>query len=103
LFLYRLALHLGYPHPDHLLQCLTAKQLSGWLNYHSIEPFGEYRSELRHGQTMALTANINRDSEKHPEPFKATDFMNFYDRPEEIEREYTAEELEAYAQKVFGA
>lgn len=49
---------------------------------------------------MALTANLNRDSEKRPDPFMATDFMNFYEK--EPEREYTVEELEAYAAKVFG-
>jgi hypothetical protein len=49
---------------------------------------------------MALTANINRDSKTKSEPFKATDFMNFYEVPEE--RELTKEELEAYATQVFG-
>jgi len=83
-----------------LLQCLTASQINGWLNYYSIEPFGEFRSELRHGQQMALTANLNRDSEKRPEPFTAVDFMNFCEK--KPEREYTVEELEAYAEKVFG-
>ncbi len=103
MFLYRLALHLGFPHPDHLLQCLTARQLNGWLNYSNIDPFGEYRAELRHGQQMALTANINRDSKARPEPFTAADFMNFCDAPEVKERQLTVEELEAYATRVFGA
>ena len=51
---------------------------------------------------MAMTANINRDSDKKPDPFKATDFMNYYERPKEEERELTTEELEAYAKQVFG-
>ena len=52
---------------------------------------------------MAMTANINRDSDKRREPFKATDFMNFYDPPEEPEeRQMTVKELEAYAKQVFG-
>jgi hypothetical protein len=93
---------LGYPHPDYLLQDLSARQLNGWLNYNNIEPFGETRAEIRHGQQMALTANINRDSEKHPEPFKVIDFMNFIEREEEPERQMTVEELEAYARQVFG-
>jgi hypothetical protein len=82
---------------------LTASQLNGWLDYNSIEPFGEFRAELRHGQQMAMTANINRDSAKRKEPFTAADFMNFYDKPEpEEERQMTVEELEAYAAQVFG-
>lgn len=85
-----------------MLQCLTAKQLNGWMDYHGIEPFGEFREELRHGNKMALIANINRDSKARPEPFKAVDFMNFHNPPEEKERIYTVEELEEYAKKVFG-
>jgi hypothetical protein len=85
------------------LKYLTARQLNGWFIYNNIEPFGEFRGELRHGQQMAMTANINRDSDKRSDPFKATDFMNFYEMPEEKERQLTAEELEAYARRVFGA
>lgn len=79
---------------------LTASQLNDWFAYEQIEPFGEFRSELRHGQMMALHANLNRDSKNKPEPFTALDFMNFVER--EPEREYTIEELEAYAAKIFG-
>ncbi len=98
-----MALHLGYPHPDYLLQALTASQLNGWLQYNAIEPFGEIRSEIRHGQSMALSANINRDHDKHPSPFNATDFMNFYDRAQEAEPQATVDELESYAKRLFGA
>jgi hypothetical protein len=51
---------------------------------------------------MTLTANINRDSQKRPDPFTTADFMNFYDKPEEKERQLTVKELEAYATRVFG-
>lgn len=102
LFLFRLALHLGCPHPDYLLQYLTASQINDWFNYNNIEPFGEFRKELRHGQLMALNANINRDSEKRPEPFTAFDFMNYCERPEKEERLLSVEELEAYCEAIFG-
>jgi hypothetical protein len=83
---------------------LTASQINGWLDYNDIEPFGELRSELRHGQAMALTANINRDEKKKGKPYNATDFMNFYEAPEEPEeRKLSVEELETYAKQVFGA
>lgn len=79
---------------------MTASQLNELIAYHDLEPFGEIRSELRHGQQMALVANCNRDSKSKPEPFKARDFMNFVQsEPEKI---YTVEELEAYASKIFG-
>lgn len=63
-----------------------------------LEPIGEFRSELRHGQMMALHLNLNRDSKT--EPFKALDMMNFIEKPPE--KVYTMEELEAYAAKIFG-
>jgi hypothetical protein len=85
-----------------MLECLTARQLNDWYNYNEIEPFGEYRNELRHGQQMALFANVNRNTKKKPEPFIARDFMNFVEIKEEPEKELTTEELEAYAERIFG-
>ncbi len=82
---------------------MSCRTFLEWQKYYSIEPFGEFRAELRHGQQMALAANINRNSEKRPDPFDAIDFMNYVDKPEVVEREMTTEELEAYATSVFGA
>jgi hypothetical protein len=48
---------------------------------------------------MALTANMNRSPGS--EPFKPTDFMNFFESHEEPEM--TAEELEAYTDRCLGA
>jgi len=79
---------------------MTARQLRELQGYYGIEPFGEYRSEIRHGQQMAFHHNINRDTKKQREPFKALDFMNFVVEPPE--RKYTVEELEAYADSIFG-
>ena len=82
---------------------MSCRTFLEWQQYYSIEPCGEFRAELRHGQQMALAANINRNSEKRPDPFDAIDFMNYVDKPEVVEREMTTEELEAYATSVFGA
>lgn len=79
---------------------MSAHQLNELIDYYQSEPFGEFRSELRHGQQMSLTANLNRDSKSRPEPFKSKDFMNFMEK--EPERVYTPEELEAYATRIFG-
>lgn len=86
-----------------MLSGMSCRTFLEWQQYYSIEPFGEFRAELRHGQQMALAANINRNSEKRPDPFDAIDFMNYVDKPEVVEREMTTEELEAYATSVFGA
>ena len=79
---------------------MTTKQFRELELYYSIEPFGEYRDELRCGKGMALLANINRDPKVRKEPFKALDFMDYVDR--EPEKIYTLEELEEYATKIFG-
>lgn len=101
MFAYRLALQLGCPHPDYLTARLSASQLVGWMRYAEIEPFGEFRHELRHGQVMALHSNINRDSKQRPEPFKALDFMNFVEQPPE--RKLTDAQIETELTKIFGA
>jgi hypothetical protein len=79
---------------------MSCRQLQELQAFYHIEPFGEYRSELRHGQEMAFHHNINRDSKKRPEPFKAIDFMNYVEEPKE--KIYTPEELEKYAEDLFG-
>jgi len=43
--------------------------------YAEVEPFGPQSEDIRHGQQMALIANINRDTKARPEPFAAADFM----------------------------
>lgn len=65
-----------------MLQQMTSSEFGEAMAYASIDPCGEYRNELRHGQQMAMTANINRDSSKRSEPYSPADFMNFIERPE---------------------
>jgi hypothetical protein len=79
---------------------LTAHQLNEWMAYNAIEPFGEYRSELRHGQAMSLTANLNRDTKERWEPFKAVEFMNFIEPVPE--KKLSIKEIEAHFDKIFG-
>ena len=80
---------------------MTLRQFRELLDYYNIEPFGEFRDELRTGKLMALTANVNRDSKIRPEPFASLDFMDYVEK--ESEKIYSQEELEAYADKVFCA
>ena len=70
---------------------LTASQVTGWFDYESIEPFGENRSELRHGQLLAMHHNLNRDPEKKKEPWQS------------IEKVLTQEQIqEKIDREVFG-
>ena len=81
-------------------QGLTAAQLSEWMAYSSIEPFGEFRNELRHGQLMSFHFNMNRDPKQRHAPYEPKDFMNFVTLPPE--RVLTKEEIEAEFDKIFG-
>lgn len=91
-------MQLGVSHPDQLLRQLTARQLDEWKAYYSIEPWGEYRQELRHGRMMQLLdrAHFTRD-----EPLLPVDFMAFTERPPEPEIS-EEERFDRIDKEVFG-
>lgn len=45
--------------------------------YYCLEPFGEFREEIRHGQIRSTIINMHKDWEKSPEPENPYDYMNF--------------------------
>jgi hypothetical protein len=65
--------------------------------YAEIEPFGSYLDDVRHGRSMALTANINRDTKVKAEPFTAVEFML---APEKNEQKPPAEAPENIANRI---
>jgi hypothetical protein len=83
MFAIRLALHCGRVDVDAMLDSLTSRQLTELMAFHELDPWGEGRADLRMGIQAALTANINRDSKKKPEPFSPEDFMPFVKRRKE--------------------
>jgi hypothetical protein len=100
LLAFRLALQCGYPHPRMMLERMTSNEFYEAMVYAIVEPYGENREELRHGQLMHLLdrANFKRDT-----PLKPIDFMNFVNRPEEKEPELTPEEMaKRIDREVFG-
>ncbi len=46
--------------------------------FYQLEPFGEFRADLRSGVMASTFANANRA--KHARPFSPQDFMPFADR-----------------------
>lgn len=69
-FAYRLAFHLGRANVDGMLRELTCGQLMEWMVFSDLEPFGEDRQDARAGSIVQTLVNINRNSKKHPRPFK---------------------------------
>jgi hypothetical protein len=88
LFAFRLALALGYPHPDYLLRMLSSTQFNEWLAYAALEPFGEERADLRAGIVASTLANVNR--RKGQRALKPRDFMPKFGK--RVRREQTWQE-----------
>lgn len=79
MFVFRLALALHWPSVAWGLRNISSYELSEWMAYDSLAPFGDERADLRAGTIAATIANANRDPEKQPEPFTPADFMPVYD------------------------
>lgn len=62
-----------------MLRRISLAQLLEWIAFYELEPFGELRQDFRMAHTMALMANLNRNHEKQPEPFKLSQFMLKFD------------------------
>ena len=58
-----------------LLGRISSRELSEWMAFYRLEPFGDQRADLRQAITTAMLANVNRKrSAKAAEP---KDFMPF--------------------------
>lgn len=65
---------MGCTHTE-LLHRLSSKELTDWTAYDQLEPIGSLRDDYHTAQICAVLANIHRNSEVHPEPFKVEDFL----------------------------
>lgn len=79
---------------DELLGRISARELSEWMAYAQVEPFGEKRADLRAGIVASTMANIHRGKRQ---AFKPDDFMPEFERTEQA-----PEEMQALLQSMFG-
>ncbi len=79
---------------DELLGRVSSRELSEWMAYAQIEPFGEKRADLRAGIVASTMANIHRGKRK---PFNPEDFMPEFERQEKA-----PEEMQALLKQMFG-
>lgn len=78
----RLALATGRLDVDALLAGLSARQLAEWDAFERIEGgFGDRAAAASMAQMLALYAEAHRDSKKRSQPFKASEFMPWIERP----------------------
>jgi len=58
-----------------MLSEMTPQQFIDWRAYSIIEPFADVRSDVHAAMIVKALWDINRDTKKHPHPFKLEDFL----------------------------
>ena len=81
-----------------LLAETTSAELTEWIAFYQLEPFGPERGDLQAGIVAATVANVNRDAKKQKKPYSAQDFMPKFEgqgaggkgqkSPEELQRKW---------------
>ncbi len=104
--LFRLALALGKTVSE-LGQSLSYKEFRQWCAYYQIEPWGEYRADLRTGILAATVSNIFSAYAGTEQQAQPIDFMPYVDQRADntepnktgqaLEPELTDEQLAAWA------
>lgn len=61
---------------------MSSRELSEWMAYYEVEPFGDERGDLRSGVIAATIANVNRDPKQRKKPYTPLDFMPFAEKKE---------------------
>lgn len=60
-----------------MLASLTSEELTEWMAYHELEPWGEERADFRSGTICAVVANLMKS--KDDRPARAADFVPDFD------------------------
>ena len=66
-----------------LLARIDSHELSEWIEYYKIDPFGNARSDLQSGIVAATIANANRA--KNTQSYQPMDFMPLQEKPKQEE------------------
>ena len=90
LFVFRLALALGYANPDAMLAEMPVRIFREWIEYANVEPFGEERADLRSAIVAKTIVDMHR-SRKSRRP-KIEWFMPKF-KPREPPKPKTGEQL----------
>jgi hypothetical protein len=83
-----------------LLEKISSRELAEWVAYNSIEPFGEFRQDIRIAKLWCLTANINRDTKKCPTPFTVMDFLKVFEEVELPDEEELRQKLDSNLKRI---
>lgn len=73
-----------------LLSRISSRELSEWMAYAQLEPWGEMRADLRAGIVASTMANTARDPKKRKKPFAPEEFMPQFDKEPQTPEEQKA-------------
>lgn len=82
-----------------MLEEISSSELTEWVAYDGIEPFGQHRADLHAALIACVLANIHRDPKKG-EPYKIQDFVLL---PPEPKAPQTPDSLLAMAELITKA
>jgi len=63
---------------NEMLTRIDSHELTEWMAYYTVEPFGENRADLRAGIISSTIANINRSKDRPA--YKPLDFMPYAEK-----------------------
>lgn len=86
---------------EQLLSEISSAELTEWMTYYQLEPWGTGPDDLRAGILASTIANVNRDEKRRPQPYEPGDFIP---RREEAEaEEQSLEEQQQILQSLMAA
>jgi len=80
--LFRLALALGKSVAE-IEGTMSSREISEWMAFYRLEPWGDDRADLRTGIVASTIANVNRG--KDTKSYQPQDFMAFTEKEEKDE------------------
>lgn len=66
---------------EELLARISSRELTEWMAYDRLEPFGPRRADLRAALITWAIAEVHRNRDEKKEPFKLEDFMLTFEPP----------------------
>jgi hypothetical protein len=70
-----------------LLRSISSRQLSEWMAFYKLEPFGPKREEIHAAMIAMVIANANRDEKSKPSPFMIEDFLLDFEGDDDTDQE----------------
>lgn len=58
-----------------LLSRVSSAELTEWMAFYRLEPWGSEADDWRAGMVASVVANVNRDTKQHRRAYQPADFM----------------------------